>query len=311
MANLNTATPSRATIVLAGATGDLGGRIARSLLQQGANVRAIVRLGSSGVKITGLRELGASIVEADFNNIAALRKACSGADCVVSALSGLRDVIVDAQTVLLQAAVDAGVPRFIPSDYAIDFTKLPAGTNRNLDLRREFGDRLDKAPIAATSILNGMFTELLTGQAPVILFGLKRVAYWGNDNQLLDFTTIENTAVFTAAAALDPTAPRYLRIAGDTMSAQGLKEAASEVTGKAFKLLRAGDLSRLDKLIKITRTLLPKREEVFPPWQGMQYLRNMFSGKSKLEPLDNDRYPQMQWTTVRKVFARHLNQARS
>src|SRR5687768_1217769 len=104
MANLNTATPSRATIVLAGATGDLGGRIARSLLQQGANVRAIVRPGSSGVKITGLRDLGASIVEADFNNIAALRKACLGADCVVSALSGLRDVIVDAQTVLLQAA---------------------------------------------------------------------------------------------------------------------------------------------------------------------------------------------------------------
>jgi len=63
----------------------------------------------------------------------------------VSALAGLRDVIVEAQTVLLDAAIKAGVPRFIPSDDSIDFTKFPAGENRNLDLRREFHQRLDKA----------------------------------------------------------------------------------------------------------------------------------------------------------------------
>jgi hypothetical protein len=86
---------------------------------------------------------------------------------VVSALSGLREVIVDAQTCLLQAAVEAGVPRFIPSDYAVDFTKLPYGTNRNLDWRQEFGDRLVRCPIAASSVLFGMFSDRITGQAPV------------------------------------------------------------------------------------------------------------------------------------------------
>jgi hypothetical protein len=67
------------------------------------------------------------------------------------------------------------MPRFIPSDYCIDFTKLPPGTNRNLDLRREFHERLDRAPIAATSILNGRFADMLTGQAPIVLFKFKRV----------------------------------------------------------------------------------------------------------------------------------------
>ncbi|MHC2990413.1 NmrA family protein [Pontibacter sp. HJ8] len=295
--------PDNTTIILAGATGNLGGRIARSLLERGARVRAIVRRGSDKNKIAALQHQDVSIVEVDYKSLSELTEACSGGACVVSALSGLREVIVDAQTLLLQAAVGAGVSRFIPSDYAIDFTKLPPGTNRNLDLRQEFHDRLHEAPIAATSILNGMFTDLLTGQAPVILFPLKRVVYWGDADQLLDFTTIADTATFTAAAALDPTTPRYLRIAGDVLSASGLRAAASEVTGKDFKLLRVGGLGTLDTLIKITRKLLPESEEVFPPWQGMQYLRNMFSGLPKLEPLDNDRYPGMHWTSVREVLA--------
>ena len=57
----------------------------------------------------------------------------------------------------------------IPSDYCIDYAKLTPGNNRNLDVRREFQRRLDQVPIAATSILSGMFTNLLTGQALVVL----------------------------------------------------------------------------------------------------------------------------------------------
>jgi hypothetical protein len=80
----------------------------------------------------------------------------------VSALQGLGDVIVDMRTALLEGAIEAGVPRFIPSDYSIDFTKLPPGENRNLDLRRDFHKRLEKTPIFATTILNGAFADMLT-----------------------------------------------------------------------------------------------------------------------------------------------------
>ena len=147
-------------IVLAGATGNLGGRIARALLQRGAGVIALVRHGSAPGKVEELRTLGATIAEVDFSRLATVTGACSGASCVVSALSGLREVNVDSQTLLFEAALEAGVQRFIPSDYCIDFTKLPPGTNRNLDLRREFRDRVDGAPLAATSIFNGAFTEM-------------------------------------------------------------------------------------------------------------------------------------------------------
>jgi nucleoside-diphosphate-sugar epimerase len=107
---------SQGPIVLAGATGDLGLRIARHLVQRGAQVRALVRPGKTGAAVATLRELGAQIVEADFNSVTAVQQACAGAACVVSALSGLREVIVEGQKRLLDAAVAAGVPRFIPSD---------------------------------------------------------------------------------------------------------------------------------------------------------------------------------------------------
>jgi nucleoside-diphosphate-sugar epimerase len=292
-----------AITVLAGATGNLGRRIARAILERGANVRAVVRHNSDPDKIEELRKRGAAIAEVDFNSVSEVTGACMGGSCVISALCGLRDVIVETQTLLLDAAVKAGVPRFIPSDYSIDFTKLPPGTNRNLDLRREFHERLDKAPIAATSILNGMFTDLLTGEAPFILFKLKRVVYWEDADQRLDLTTMDDTAEFTAAAALDSSTPRFLRIAGDQISARGLVEVVSEVTGEKFRLFRPGGLKRLTTLIKITRAILPKSSAVYPPWQGMQYMHNMFSGRVKLEPLDNDRYPAMRWTTARDVLA--------
>ena len=222
---------------------------------------------------------------------------------MVSALQGLRDVIVEAQTALLDAAIKADVPRFIPSDYSIDFTKFPAGENRNLDLRREFHKRLDETSISATTIYNGAFAELLTGQMPLIFFKFKRILYWGNPDQRMDFTTMDDTATFTARAALDPSTPRFLRIAGDQLSARDLTVLVSEVTGTKFKLFRAGSLGSLGVLIRVARTAAPAEKQLFPAWQGMQYMHNMFDGRAKLEPLDNDRYPSISWTTVRDVLS--------
>ena len=287
------------TIALAGATGRLGRRIAASLIQQGVDVRAIVRRRSAPEKIDDLQKLGAAIVEVDYSSSHKLADAYRGCTCVVSALAGLRDVIVDAQTLLLEAALAAGVQRFIPSDYCIDYTKLAPGNNRNLDLRREFRHRLDNTAIAATSVLNGMFTDLLTGQAPVILFDRKRVLYWGNADKLMDFTTLDDTAAYTAAAALDPVTPRFLRIAGDQISARGLSIVASEITGQEFKLLRPGGLGAFNVMIAIMRRLMPAHDNLYPPWQGMQYMRDMLSGDGKLTPLDNQRYSHLRWTTVR------------
>ena len=291
------------TIVVAGGTGDLGGRLVKALVLRGADVRALVRQRASEAARAALREVGATVTEVDFDDEAALTAACEGASCVVSTLSGLRDVIVGMQTKLLDAAVRAGVPRFVPSDFAADFTTLPPGGNRNFDLRREFGQILDRAPIAATSVLNGAFADMLTGQAPIVLFKIHRVLYWQNADQPLDFTAKDDVAAFTAYAALDDAAPRVLRIASDTLTARDLAAVMSEITGTPFRLLRAGSLQRLGAIIALARRFFPQEGEVFPVWQGMQYLRDMFGGKAVLRTLDNDRYGTHPWTTARDVLS--------
>lgn len=51
-----------------------------------------------------------------------------------------------------------------------------------------------------------------------------------------------------------------------------------------------------------------RRMEIFPPWQGMQYLHNMFTGLPKLQPLDNERYNGIGWTTVQEVLEKNKEQ---
>ena len=198
-------------ILIAGGTGELGGRIIKALVQQGAQVKAIVRPESKKATTSLLESLGVKLIELDGQNHAALVEACKGAGCVISALAGLREVIVDAQGQLLDAAVEAGVPRFIPSDYSTDFTQLAEGSNRNFDLRREFMAKLNKAMITPTSIFNGAFAEILTYNIPLLDHKNKTVAYWEKPDWKIDFTSMNDTATFTAAAALDISAPALFK----------------------------------------------------------------------------------------------------
>ena len=295
--------PSTNAVALAGASGDLGTRILKALVARGASVRVLVRPDIPARDADRLTALGATIARADPRDVGALAAACAGAACVVSALNGLRDVIVDRQAVLLDAAVRAGVPRFVPSDYSADFTKTQPGDNRNFDLRREFMGRVDRAPIRATSVLNGAFMDMLGAEMPIVQPAIRRVLYWGDADQPLDFTTKDDVAAFVAAAALDDTTPRFLRVAGESVSARGLAHVMSEVSGARYRTLRAGGIGSLGVLIGVAKRVAPQPRAAFPPWQGMQYLRDMFSGRAQLHPLDNARYPDLRWTSVRDLLA--------
>jgi len=299
------------TILVAGGTGNLGGRIIKALIDQGAEVRIVVRPGSDIEKLNKLEKLGVKVFKVNMLNVEEVSRACLSASCVVSALAGLRDVIVDTQKILLDASIKAGVPRFIPSDYSLDFTRFSHGENRNLDLRREFHNYLDKTSVSATSIFNGAFADMLTGQMPLILFKQKLVLYWGNADHRMVFTTMDDTAAFTANAALDPSPPRFLRIASDQLSPREIKAVAIEVTGKNFRLFRAGGPGMLSTFIKIARTVAPGDKELYPAWQGMQYMRNMIDERSKLDILDNNHPPVIHRTTMRDVLSLHNNRLTS
>jgi uncharacterized protein YbjT (DUF2867 family) len=294
---------NKSIIALAGAGGDLGNRIAKALVARGATVHALVRPELSASGRARIMATGAIAIDADPASADALATAVSGAVCVVSALNGLHEVMIDRQEILLNAAVAAGVPRFIPSDYSSDFTKTRPGRNRNFDLRREFMAIADAAPIRVTSILNGAFMDMLGAEMPIIQRGIRRVLYWHDADQLLDFTTKDNVANYTAEAALDDTTPRILRIAGDVVSARDLATTMTKLSGDHYRPLWVGTIGSLGAMIGIAKLLAPQSDAAFPAWQGMQYMRDQFSGKAKLNLIDNDRYEGMVWTSVRKQLA--------
>ena len=285
-------------VALAGASGDLGFRIARALIDRGADVRALVRPDVSAAERTRLEAIGLHVTEAHPLDRDALAAACAGSTSVVSALNGVHEVMIDRQGVLLDATVQAGVPRFIPSDYSADFTQTTPGQNRNFDLRREFMARADKTPIKVTSILNGAFLDMLGAEMLIIQPRIRRVRLLARRQSATRLTTNDDVAGYTAAAALDDTTPRILRIAGDSVSARDIAATMSEVSGKRYRPLWAGSLGSLGIMIRIAKLMAPQPDAPFPTWQGMQYMRDQFSGRAKLTSLDNARYAGLVWTSV-------------
>ncbi|KAJ5665871.1 uncharacterized protein N7477_008319 [Penicillium maclennaniae] len=285
-------------VAVAGATGGLGQLVAMQLVKRGVAVKALVRPNTDPSRTEKLRSAGVTITPVNLSEVSSLTPELNGAISVVSTLQGLKEVIHTAQGNLLEASVAAKIPRFIPSDFSLDFTKTQPGSNRNLDLRREFHAQLRKSGIAWTSILNGGFMDLLGGDSPMINRKSHKVPYIGQPTQLLDFTTMVDTAAYTAAVAVDPNpTPNFLRIAGDTVSAQEIADAQTKVDGARYKPSWMGPVGAMELMIRGLR-LFGGEDQIFPVWQQMQYMTNMFSGDGKLEPLDNDRYPELSWTKL-------------
>lgn len=285
-------------VLVSGATGNLGQRICRELIKNNIKVRAILRHESKAEKIISLEKSGVEIVKVDSTNEQELIDACTGVSCVVSAVAGLHDVIVEAQAKLLKVAVAAGVPRFIPSDFSTDITQMPEGENRNFDLRKDFHKLLDRSPIQATSIFNGCFADILRYNTPLFNVPKKTVAYYDDKaDWKIDFTTMDDTAAFTARAAVDETTPRYLNIASFRVSPNDLINLSEQYKGVKFELVHMGSMEEFSAYNKMQRAALPEGEnELYPKWQQSQYLYSMFLIHHT--QLDNDRYEGLSWSPV-------------
>ena len=302
-------------VVVAGASGTLGKLVCDALVARGAregrpvHVRALVRRkpGQASTAEDRVPE-GANVftVPVDYDNPEELQRACAEAHAVVSTLQGLEDVIVGVQSRLLDAAIATGVRRFIPSDFSGDFTKLPEGSHRNFDLRRRFHrvaearTRAAGSAIELTSIFQGGFTELLGSGWVLFDYKKQRINYFGDADAPMEFTTWQNTAEFTAAALLDArSTPRYLFPAGQRATPREAQAIARRVTGAEFALNRVMPTGLLRIVITVMKFLKPgNKDEVMPLWVALQYGYCGALGVMSPDALDNDRYPDIVWTSI-------------
>lgn len=94
-----------------------------------------------------------------------------------------------------------------------------------------------------------------------------------------------------------------LRIAGFQVSPKDLSTIGGEVKGKEFKLVPMGSLEDFAAANKKDRAANPGGEnEIFPAWQGKQYLHSMFSVHH--ETLDNERYADVEWTGATQIISK-------
>lgn len=282
------------TVLVAGATGTLGSRIATHLLTQpDVSVRLLVRPSghASSRSVDAARILdtlvaqGAVVVAGDVTDPSSLPAATAGVDVVVSALQGGHAVMVDGQIALAEAAVAGGARRFLPSDFAIDLFAAPDGAPQ-FDTRRQADTAIDALPLQVVHVLSGAFMDMmLDPRSPGLIdIGRSTVMLWGTGDEPFDLTTVEDTARFTARIATDPadvSGVRYL--SGSRSSFNEIIADTERITG-----------------IPLTRTVLGSADDLrgitaaaVDPWSVVQqwYLLSMITVPPfPAAQLDNDRY---------------------
>ncbi|MBK1693369.1 hypothetical protein CKO09_01255 [Chromatium weissei] len=287
---------SMKTILLVGATGNLGELIARALLDKGVKLRLLVRSGSRAKLALDVAAV-AEIVEDEVG-------ACDGVDAVVSAIQGGPETIIDAQLRWLRAARAAGVRRFIPSSFSFNFFGLADGENFNSDWRREFARRADeeRGAVEVVHVLNGCFldTGVLFGFLGAINLDQNEAYLWGDGNHKMQFTTYADTAAYTAEVALtDAPLPREFCVAGASLTFHELVSETEAGLERPITVKTLGTLADLDA--EIARRLQAEPSNVFA-WLPLMYWRGMLNGKGQFESLMNTQYPAIHPVGVREYL---------
>lgn len=166
-------------ILLAGATGYLGGHIAQAIVARGLAARLITR---KKEKLEQYQSTRVEIVEATVTEPETLSRSCEGIDTVISTIGITRqkdgftymDVDYQANLNLLREAQRAGVRKFI---YV---SAINGDKHRNLKIfeaKEAFVDELKKSGLEYTVIRpNGFFSDMkdflqMAGKGRVFLFG--------------------------------------------------------------------------------------------------------------------------------------------
>ncbi|MBA3425437.1 MAG: SDR family oxidoreductase [Rubrobacter sp.] len=217
-------------IVVVGATGILGGMITRRLLEQGREVRILVRHDSPSEQLAqegratsagSLIEAGAQPVYGDLRDRASLDAAVEGVETVISTANSVgrggednpQSVDLEGNRNLIEAARDAGVGHFVfvsalgaDPNHPVPFMQAKGQSEASL---RDSG--MDYTVLAPTpfmevwvAVVVGM--PALQGQ-PVVLVGEGRRHH--------SFISNRDVAAFAVAAVDNPAARnRYLALGG-------------------------------------------------------------------------------------------------
>ena len=194
-------------ILVVGATGQLGGRIAQTLIDRGFQVRILVREGSP---YGDLESAGAEPVTGDLKDPDSLLTACTGVDTVVttanSSARGGEDTVESVDRLgnrnLIEAAARAGVGRFI---FVSNLGASPDSPNPFMAAKGETEQLLGSSGMSWTVLQPNLFMDKL----PVLVVGMpalagKPVTLVGEGTRVHSLVAMRDVAQYVLAAVEHP-----------------------------------------------------------------------------------------------------------
>ncbi|KAJ5923592.1 hypothetical protein N7454_008837 [Penicillium verhagenii] len=224
------------SVAIAGGSGSLGGPIIESLLLSGFEVTALVRAGKQSPSSSFPASVNTATV--DYTSHESLVVALRGIDAVISVLSGPG---LDFQPALLDAAIEAGVSRFLPSEFGAN-TYIPLTSEipifqGKVAFQKSMQQKLAQHPsLSYTLIVHGpLFDFCLAGG----LFGdvqkREMTIYDGGDNKFSSTCLADlGTVVVGVLRNPEQTKNRAIFVEGANLTQNKLLASLEKVTGSAW-----------------------------------------------------------------------------
>ncbi|CAG8626150.1 3964_t:CDS:2, partial [Paraglomus occultum] len=188
-----------------------------------------------------LASKGAEIVYVDYDQHDNLVNALKGTDALISTVAPARTATVwdfDAlQTPLLDAAKAAGVKRFIPSEFGIDYR---VGDHPVSDTKASFREKVQNSGLEYTIILCGLFAEFLGWFA----FDVKNktATFLVDGSTKLAVISLSDVAKFTAESLkLNECRNTTIRVIGSSLPLNEILKNFEQATGSKWKVIEDKD----------------------------------------------------------------------
>ncbi|KAK0642494.1 hypothetical protein DIS24_g8961, partial [Lasiodiplodia hormozganensis] len=192
-----------------------------------------------------------SLVQTGVYDVEALRPFVRGCDVIICCYATFDEVMTKGQEVLIDLCEEEGVPRYIASDYTVEYTRLNWGDVPQKDSAKLVKAYLDaKRKVKGVHILIVLFMETFWSAFDCWDPEKRKLRFWGEGHETWDVMTYRTTAQYVAAAALDEKAVGILRLLGDRRSMVDIARDIEAVYGVKVSLESRGSLQDLYKIIE-------------------------------------------------------------
>jgi len=290
------------TVLVAGATGNLGYKTSLALLESKKfkEVRVLVRAATlkgdnKKEKLDELKKKGAVFAEGDLKDISSLKEALKGVDVVLSTVTG--DTFVQGQLNLIEASKAAGVKRFFPAEFGGEHNLEDEGSvPLPYQWKQSVSDAVAKSGLEWTLIHNGVFLEYFF--SPFIGFDLKAgtVNIFGDGKQKMAATDVNDIAKALPYIILNPSSKNAkVKIVGDRLSQLEGIALYEKITGKTLTRTSTSVQSMKDEIAAKGKTFATLRQ---------QLVVYMAAGGGDIQVNNNKEYPQVHFATAEEYLKR-------